>query len=763
MTFPADTYSDAVDLSITASNQLHKILNGDSTTEITVEDGSKIPSVRKAYTDSLFFLSPQPWTVGEYETVYNQLRAFVEPTGITTWWFSKPATVSTPVLMSTTPHEDSNWTLWNAINNSVYETQKRLAAEAGFNMVGSFLLGATVTNTGDVVFYETDGKYYGWEGSLPKDVAVGATPATSGGIGAGAWADRTDVTLRDDINIVVKRFASVEDMVADMSLQVSKIVETKSYYAGWAALQIGPRGMAEYWIVDDTTYNALRKNTDGPGASGNGSGLVDHRLDNGFIAYLLPNGNGRINIDQCSAYPDCDTTDNTGLTGTDSAPAINAADTRGIGIDVPVGNYRIAQEINITTDGGGLYGAGWFKSRLFYTQTEGSGACIKTNNENITISDLGVSNLINVGIPNSRENFGIKQETGGNLGLNTVYVSGFGYNMKIGNYFADRIISEFAKQVAIWDYMGRKSNLTNVTVTGSRVSMRVGDNTNNTQCQDKAYSNITLEATASNTTWQAALEPIIDIVGKSAHTQWKNIRLINPYGAAVRINNTYQDGGSVLSESCHEFSGIKVRNNRDMTGYTKQDTFDIANSSNVLILDLDTHQPTSSQQGFDGAVNIRDANTFVRIDNSSIGGASLSISNNSVKGFTSQCTINNTEYNYGGDVFKAGTTQEDGHATVLGNKSGSVNLTIDFGRTIQMTLTGDVTMTNIVNNASKGDRVRLKFIQDATGGRTVSFNSPKWKASLAATSGAANTTMTVDFEYDGTYMVQIGASSPWMV
>ena len=197
--YPADTFQEATELAIEASNQLHSVINGDANAEVTVEDGSKIPSVRKAYTDSLFFLSPQPWVVGGYETVYNQLRAFVEPTGITTWWFSKPSAVSTPVLMSTTPHEDSNWTLWNAINNSVYETQKRLAAEAGLNMVGSFLLGATVTTTDDVVFYETDGKYYSWGGSLSKVVSAGSTPAGTSGVGAGAWVDRTDVTLRDEL------------------------------------------------------------------------------------------------------------------------------------------------------------------------------------------------------------------------------------------------------------------------------------------------------------------------------------------------------------------------------------------------------------------------------------------------------------------------------------------------------------------------------------------------------------------------------------
>ena len=198
--YPADTFQEAVELSITASNQLHQILNGDSTTEVTVEDGSKIPSVRKAMVDSLYFKPPIAWAQGEYEDTYNQLREFVDG-DVRTWWFAKGATVSTPVLMTTNPAIDVNWTLWSAVtlNAATYETQKRLAAEAGLNMVGSFLLGAIVTTTDDVVFYETDGKYYGWGGTLPKTVPAGSTPATSGGIGAGAWVDRTDVTLRSEL------------------------------------------------------------------------------------------------------------------------------------------------------------------------------------------------------------------------------------------------------------------------------------------------------------------------------------------------------------------------------------------------------------------------------------------------------------------------------------------------------------------------------------------------------------------------------------
>ena len=78
----------------------------------------------------------------------------------------------------------------------------RLAGIA-FTRVGSFTTGATLTDMRQVLVWEVsqggDGHEYGWAGAFPKAVAAGATPATSGGIGAGAWVDRTDVTLRSEI------------------------------------------------------------------------------------------------------------------------------------------------------------------------------------------------------------------------------------------------------------------------------------------------------------------------------------------------------------------------------------------------------------------------------------------------------------------------------------------------------------------------------------------------------------------------------------
>ena len=72
-----------------------------------------------------------------------------------------------------------------------------------FTPVGTFTAGATLTDARQTLLWEVseggDGHEYGWAGTFPKVVAAGSTPATSGGIGAGAWVDRTDVTLRSDL------------------------------------------------------------------------------------------------------------------------------------------------------------------------------------------------------------------------------------------------------------------------------------------------------------------------------------------------------------------------------------------------------------------------------------------------------------------------------------------------------------------------------------------------------------------------------------
>jgi hypothetical protein len=85
-------------------------------------------------------------------------------------------------------------------NTAFRECLRRSYAEAGYTLVdGSFEEGGTLTSASDVLLYKATGVAYAWYGAFPKVVAAGSTPATSGGVGAEAWVDRTDVTLRDEL------------------------------------------------------------------------------------------------------------------------------------------------------------------------------------------------------------------------------------------------------------------------------------------------------------------------------------------------------------------------------------------------------------------------------------------------------------------------------------------------------------------------------------------------------------------------------------
>ena len=136
--------------------------------------------------------------------------------------------------------------------NQIFLELRRLAAEAGFNLVdGSFEEGGVLNDSLDVLWFQGDGKYYAWGGDLPKTVAAGFDPTTN--LASNAWIDKTDTALRKDINIVQKRFVCVADMVADTSLIAGQIVETIGYHNGWAATASKPKGGNRHEIVAAST------------------------------------------------------------------------------------------------------------------------------------------------------------------------------------------------------------------------------------------------------------------------------------------------------------------------------------------------------------------------------------------------------------------------------------------------------------------------------------------------------------------------------
>lgn len=490
-------------------------------------------------------------------------------------------------------------------------------------------------------------------------------------------------------------------------------------------------------------------------------GTAAYYVDSGSDAncWVRTGNDTRINVEWFGAAHDF-IPDNTGLSGTDDSAAVQAAYNTGQPIYVPAGKYRIANELNFDIDGTAMFGAGWFRTLFYYTQTEGAGICLKIREENQTISDIGFINGINIGAPNNRVNTGIDQTVEhANLGMQNVYFSGFGYCFRGGNYFANRVVVEFAKQVAWHDEHGRKSTLMNVTFADNRVHLLIGDGTNNTQCQDKGYSNIHMENN-TNAQWDIDQPPAMKIDGKAAHLQFTNIRIVKPHGSAIVIDNEYSNGGSpTLGESDLQFTNVRIRNNRGLT--SSLDCIDIANSTDVSFTQLNTHQPGAVS--WDNAINIADTNTFVRLSNSSIGGTGLSIGGDSIGGQIQQVAISNSQINKNSIVYDAVYSREDSPRQNEGNVTGSKNLTIGSAKTIEMTLTGGTNISSIVNGQSDGDRLRFIFKQDSTGGHQLSFTGSKWLTDTGST-GAANEILTVEFEYDQAMskFVQIGSGSGWL-
>ena len=189
------TYNQAVEQTITAGEQIHQIVNGTATTEVTVEDGSRVPSIRKALLDNFYFKDPIAWQVGQTENVFNQLRQFTDGS----WWYAPSATASNPTSMGVTPVGDPLWKIYDfdaigKLEPRIDEALRRSYAEAGYNVVGMFQVGFTYVNTNDVGIDLATGKGY----TGPSGVVAPGTDPESGGF--------VDVSYR-----VLRGSASVAD------------------------------------------------------------------------------------------------------------------------------------------------------------------------------------------------------------------------------------------------------------------------------------------------------------------------------------------------------------------------------------------------------------------------------------------------------------------------------------------------------------------------------------------------------------------------
>jgi len=81
----------------------------------------------------------------------------------------------------------------NQVTGQIQKTLPAVLLDAGFRPAPfTFVTGGTLspTDTDAIVLWPGpggDGQYYTWTGALPKVIPAGSTPATTGGVGTGAW------------------------------------------------------------------------------------------------------------------------------------------------------------------------------------------------------------------------------------------------------------------------------------------------------------------------------------------------------------------------------------------------------------------------------------------------------------------------------------------------------------------------------------------------------------------------------------------------
>ena len=212
----------------------------------------------------------------------------------------------------------------------------RLAAESGYTLVGgSFQEGAVSSGFSDVVLDWNTAKFYQWHLNENKEVPAGSTPATSGGIGVGAWVDRSDLTLRSEINAI-----DGAGMIGSMSyaqLRAYSGAQTTANVWGIANVRDGAAGTFKVNVSDTTS------------ADNGGTILVDTTGRRWYRVFT-----GTINAKWFGAKGDSTTDDTASIQA-----AVNAVPSTGGSVYVPTGVYKLTTHITMSNPSVTVYGDGW--------------------------------------------------------------------------------------------------------------------------------------------------------------------------------------------------------------------------------------------------------------------------------------------------------------------------------------------------------------------------------------------------------------------
>ena len=162
--------------------------------------------------------------VNDLKDAITELGGELDPTAE---WSTVPAHSDAEIGGSMNAQAEALAARTKMLHAEVTEALRRSYADAGYNLVdGSFEEGGTLTVASDVLLHKATAAAYAWSGAFPKVVNAGSTPTP---LGSGGWINRSDVTLRSDLGVICKRFATVSQMMAAVNLSVGDVVCTDAY------------------------------------------------------------------------------------------------------------------------------------------------------------------------------------------------------------------------------------------------------------------------------------------------------------------------------------------------------------------------------------------------------------------------------------------------------------------------------------------------------------------------------------------------------
>ena len=181
--------------------------------------------------------------------------------------------VTSPAHTYTDRFGNQHWTI-----AGINYTASTAISNFGYITLDSFEDGNNLTLPNQVLRYEATGEYYRWDGELPKSVAPGSTPETSGGIGPGAWLSVGDASLRTDLasgekaSLVGYGSSTVKDALDSV---VNKRVLYFSRFGTLQSLQsyITSNNLKNVEIIFDQVVNF------GPGSGGLGTIVTLSNMD----------------------------------------------------------------------------------------------------------------------------------------------------------------------------------------------------------------------------------------------------------------------------------------------------------------------------------------------------------------------------------------------------------------------------------------------------------------------------------------------------